>query len=79
MAFGLFQLLEILTVPVPDVNTTAASVIISVVFMGVLMGKEITAVSPNVNEQVEDTLNAALWPTAFGFLTVILIQLSEII
>lgn len=52
-----------------------ASVLLSFIFIGLVIAKEIAAVHPDIDEQVGDALTAALLPLSFAFITIVILEI----
>lgn len=56
------------------IGVTAASVLLSFVFIGLVGTKELAVTLPDVDDRVKDSLNAAILPVFFAFVTLVAMQ-----
>jgi uncharacterized Tic20 family protein len=56
------------------IGVTTGSALLCIVLIGLLTGKELSVTYPDVDAQVKDSLNAAILPVVFGFITLVVVQ-----
>jgi len=56
------------------IGVTAASVLLSFLFIGLVGTKELAVTLSDVDDRVKDSLNAAILPVLFAFMTLVVMQ-----
>lgn len=55
------------------IGVTTASAVLSILLVGLLVGKEVSVTHADIDCRVKDSLNAAIVPLAFGFVVLLMV------